>query len=258
MLCAGHYRDQAQADAHPAEANSRYNLQTSDFRSLYRRHYREAFGIDISVAPEQNVHNWLDPESRFFKRDIRDAVFHYSARTTEAERLKVCIATPEMQRAAWKYCHGGQLVLDGTFGLCDSRVLLWIAMGVDENNNGVPVAMFLFSAPTGNKATHAGYDTAILTELLTTWRDSLTRTGPPPSCSSITPGTVFAPDVGMTDTDTKERGALLKVWPLILLLLCRFHIRQCWTNRRSSLIKTLAGSTWHEYTNKHLHTLEEA
>ncbi|KAI0323425.1 hypothetical protein GY45DRAFT_1341453 [Cubamyces sp. BRFM 1775] len=86
-----------------------------------------------------------------------------SARTTKSEWLKVCISIPEMREAAWCYCHGGQLVLNGTFGLCASRLLLWIAMGVDETNTGIPVAMFLFSAPTGTKTTHTGYDTAVRT-----------------------------------------------------------------------------------------------
>ncbi|KAH9895806.1 hypothetical protein C8Q73DRAFT_664898 [Cubamyces lactineus] len=171
LLEATAYRDQRGAQA--AVANHRYNLLTSDFRSLYRRHYRDHFGVDINVAPEYNVHNWLDPDSKFYKPAIKKAVFSYAARTRKEERLKVCISTTEMRQAAWRYCHDAQLILDGTFGLCDSRVLLWIAMGVDEGNRGMPVALFLFSAPTGNKATHAGYDTTILIELIRSWRDWL-------------------------------------------------------------------------------------
>jgi hypothetical protein len=78
-----------------------------------------------------------------------------------------------MKQAAWKYSHRGQLILDGTFGICDMRVLLFIALGVDEARKGVPLAFFLFSVPTGNKATHAGYDTSILVEVLKAWKNSL-------------------------------------------------------------------------------------
>jgi len=34
----------------------------------------------------------------------------------------------------------------------------------------------------------------------------------------------------MTDTDVKERGPLSRVWPGISLLLCYFHLSQCWKN----------------------------
>ncbi|KAJ7831183.1 hypothetical protein B0H13DRAFT_2432002 [Mycena leptocephala] len=39
-------------------------------------------------------------------------------------------------------------------------------MVIDENRKGVPVAFLMFSAPTGNKQSSAGYDTAILTKLI--------------------------------------------------------------------------------------------
>jgi len=71
-----------------------------------------------------------------------------------------------MDDAAWKYGHHEQIILDGTFGICSSRMLLFIAMDVDEDGKGIPLAFFLFSAPTGNCATHAGYNTAILHKLL--------------------------------------------------------------------------------------------
>jgi len=127
-----------------------------------------------------------------------------------------------MRSAAIQLVHQQQLILDGTFGLSASRLLVWIAMGVNEQNHGVPVALFLFSAPSGAKATHAGYDTSILTKLLSKW------------ANSFPPGEL-EPAVAITDTDTKERGALINVWPKITLLLCRFHLRQCWTNKRNTL-----------------------
>ncbi|KAI0753283.1 hypothetical protein C8Q80DRAFT_1305237 [Daedaleopsis nitida] len=167
------YHGQVDIESNPHTTNFRFVIQSDDLRALYRRHYRERFGIDISVSAENNVHNWLDPSSPHYKPEIRHAIFHYAARTEKHERFKIFIATEDMRQAAWKYCHRRQLVIDGTFGLCNSRVLLWIAMGVDESNSGIPVALFLFSAPTGTQATHAGYNTAIIEELLERWRDWL-------------------------------------------------------------------------------------
>ncbi|KAF7799757.1 hypothetical protein EIP86_010999 [Pleurotus ostreatoroseus] len=103
-----------------------------------------------------------------------------------------------MKAAAWRYCHKKQVVIDGTFGLSTSRLLVWIALGVDETNRGLPVAMFLFSAPTGNKATHAGYDTQIIAEIMASWRDWMGERN----------GEKFEPAVALTDTDPKERGGL--------------------------------------------------
>ncbi|KAF7789359.1 hypothetical protein EIP86_000303 [Pleurotus ostreatoroseus] len=152
-----------------------------------------------------------------------------------------------MKSAAWKYCHKKQVVIDGTFGLSTSRLLVWIALGVDETNRGLPVAMFLFSAPTGNKATHAGYDTQIIAEIMTSWRDWMGERN----------GEMFEPAVAITDTDPKERGGLSIAWTKILLLLCKFHVRQCWTNKRSNCLgKT--DSYWRRYLENRLFMLEEA
>ncbi|KAI0056510.1 hypothetical protein BV25DRAFT_1893981 [Artomyces pyxidatus] len=245
------YRDQAAVVT--LEANVRYELLSADFRSLYRQYYRSQ-GIDITKAPERNIHNWLDPTSRHFKPAIHSAVFLYAPRTTATERFKLCICTKDMEDAAWSYVHDSQLMLDGTFGLSTSRILVWIAMGVDSGGKGVPVAIFLFSAPTGNRATHAGYDTRIITELLNSWKTWMSSR---PSAA----GRAFEPAVAITDTDIKERGALLAVWPRIILLLCKFHVRQCWTNKRSSLIGrggSADTSFWKVHVLARVRTLENA
>ena len=106
-----------------------------------------------------------------------------------------------MTEAACTCCDRGQLVLDGTFGLCTSRLLVWIALGVDNGGRGVPVATTLFFSPTGSRFTHVGYDTTILTELLGEWKKWLGSRG----------GEPFTPHVAITDTDFKARGALLRV-----------------------------------------------
>jgi hypothetical protein len=177
---------------------------------------------------------------------IHEAIFYYEACSEKEGHLKVCISTPEMDAAAWKYAHGSQIILDGTFGVCSSRLLLFIA--IDEEGKGVPLAFFLFSAPSGNRATHAGYNWEILRELLGKWKAHLSK-----GCSCI-----FTPLIAITDTDTKERGALQDIRGNIWLLLCRYYIRSCWTNRRKVLKLTGANDSdfWMTYTHGRLLDLE--
>ncbi|KAG8950584.1 hypothetical protein FRC03_012829 [Tulasnella sp. 419] len=205
--------------------NFRFLILPTDSASLYRQLARSQ-GIHIHRRPQHNIHNWLDPKSDDFKTELYDAVFHYSPRTQENEIFEVLIATPEMRDAAWKYGHNSQIILDGTFGICDSQLLLFIAMGVDEEGHGVPLAFFLFSAPTGNRLTSSGYDTEILKKVLSKWKGWL---------ESGTNKRTFNPLVAITDTDIRERAALTEVFPSITLLLCTFHIRQCWANKRRTL-----------------------
>lgn len=127
-----------------AKVPYRWLIRKTDTRSLYRQ-FNRLRGLRTVVPPHVNIDEWLDPASPSYNKDIAAAVFHYSARAHKDERFEVCLATSEMQRAAWKYCHGSQLILDGTFGVCDRKMLLFIAMGVDEGGRGVPVAFFLFS-----------------------------------------------------------------------------------------------------------------
>jgi MULE transposase domain len=221
------YRNQR--STHPSQANYRFNFQKTDFKQLYVLHYRSQ-GINISKHAEDNVHDWLNPHSPNFNIDIAKSVFHYSARVQHSDRFEAFISTKEMEDAAWSYVHNSQLILDGTFGVSSSRLLLWIAMGLDHQGKGLPVAMFLFSAPAGVLATHAGYDTQVLTHLLKTWKDWL-------SSRELARNRVFEPRVAITDTDAKERGALTYTWPSIVLLLCKFHMRQCWSNKRQAMLK---------------------
>lgn len=201
----------------PLTANIRYHFLSTDHSTLYRKFSRR-LGIDIRKEPQYNIDDWLNPSSPDFNSHIHEAVFHYVARSSAEDRFQVCISTPDVDVAAWKYGHRLQLVLDGTFGVCSTQLLLFIAMVVDEHGKGVPIAFFLFSAPTGNSATHAGYNTAILRELLNHWKAHLGRNSQDEE---------FLIHVAITDTDTKERGALLDVWPDIRLLICKFHLRQC-------------------------------
>ncbi|TFK78557.1 hypothetical protein K466DRAFT_507120 [Polyporus arcularius HHB13444] len=228
-----------------AQSPYRWLIRSTDTRSLYRQ-FNRLRGINTAVAAHVNVDEWLNPRSSLYKPTFADAVFHYSARAAKGERFEVCIATQDMRTAAWKYSHGSQMILDGTFGLCDRKVLLFIVMGIDEKARGVPLAFLMFSAPSGNQHTAAGYNTAILTKLLSAWRTSLgTRND-----------ASFTPRVVITDTDFKERGALLSVFPELWLLICKFHLRQSWRNHRARVVK--GTGAYHDDVRARLRRLELA
>ena len=209
----------------PEKANACYEFLPSDSSRLYRK-YSRVHDIDTSQLPQYNVDNWLNMNSPGYKPEIASAVFHYHARAEKDDHLQICIQTKEMKQASWKYAHQNQLILDGTFRICNSQVLLFIVLGIDGEGKGVPLAFFMFSAPMGNRATQSEYDILILKDLFKSWQDSLGSHN----------GSSFTPQVAITDMDTKERGALTIVWPDIWLILCKFHVRQCWTNRRKKLL----------------------
>ncbi|KAI0684890.1 hypothetical protein BC835DRAFT_1387345 [Cytidiella melzeri] len=136
-------------------ATSRYRwlLVGKDNRSLYQQ-FHQLRGMKIVQKDHINLHEWLDEDS---------------PQTKHKGRLKVCIATSEMKAAAWKYAHHSQVLFDGTLGISDKKMLLFIVMGINEANCGVPLAFLLFSLNASNQKTAAGYDTEILERLLNAW-----------------------------------------------------------------------------------------
>jgi len=241
------YRDMQTTN--PSTQNVRYLLLPSDNSTLYKKFSRQ-YGVDVRQKPQYNIDEWMDPSSPNFNPEIHKAVFHYTAQSQAGERFQVCISTPEMDAASWKYAHHSQVILDGTFGICTSRLLLFIALACDENQKGIPIAFFLFSAPTGNRATQSGYNTEILTELLSHWRSHLGKQPDHPN------GEPFTPYVAITDTDTKERAALLNVWAKICLLICKFHLRQCWTNHLKTALRGGESDYWKDEIRHMMKSLE--
>lgn len=229
----------------PQAANHWYHLLPTDSTSLYRKFSRKN-GVDVHQKPKYNINEWLDPTSPSYNKSIHEAIFHYSAWSNAQEWFKVCISTWDMDEAAWKYVHQSQLILDGTFGVCTSCLLLFIALSVNEDWKGVPVAFFLFSAPTGNQATHAGYNTSILRKLLAQWKQHIGKQH----------DESFTPYVAITDTDTKEHSTFSTVWPGIILLLCKFHLHQCWRNHQKTALRCAGAEFWKNHVQDSLGCLE--
>lgn len=222
----------------------RWNLLPTDTRSLYRQ-FNRLEGINVTRAPHINIDQWLNPESPTFHQVLFDAVFHYAPRASRDERFEICIATNEMKEAAWEIAHRFITLLDGTFGVCSAKLLLFILMGIDKRNRGIPLAFLLFSAPSNNKTTSSGYDHEILRKLLESWKCSLgTRNGES-----------FAPAVIITDTDAKERKAGAIVFPQTSFLLCGFHVRQSWKNHLARVLK--GESTTHRDLRVQIRAVED-
>ncbi|KZS87578.1 hypothetical protein SISNIDRAFT_402256, partial [Sistotremastrum niveocremeum HHB9708] len=201
----------------PNTANCRYLFLPSDSSQLYQMYLR-ALGINSNILPEYNVDFWIDPHSPSYNSTIAEAIFHYVPRLSAESRFCVCIATPEMINATWEVAHHQQFAFDGTFGVCSARLMLFIALGIQKNGKGIPLALFLLRFNTRNQASHAGYNTRILTDLLAAW---VTKLGRRVTCAGGKEES-FEPYAIITDSDTKERGALLTTWPRVTLLLCKF------------------------------------
>lgn len=228
------------------KSNFRYQLHPHDIQTLYRK-FGRAKGIDITKEPQTNLHEWLNETSPLFRPELKNAIFQYSPRLSSdrRSRLKISISTKAMDEAAWEHGHGKQIIMDGTFGVVSCRMLLFIVMGVDEQRKGIPFAFFLFSAPAGAQATHSGYDREILREVLQCWKTHLGQRN----------GQSFLPRVAITDCDIRERQAILDVWPSIWLILCKFHVRQCWTNKRKAVVK--GAGFWRLHVLQRLQILEQ-
>ena len=103
----------------------RFFIEIVDHRSIYQQYYRLK-GLNVTQQDHINLDEWLNLDSPQCNHKLREAVFHYSARCAKEERLEVCIMTPAMKEAAWKYAHCSQVILDGTFGMCNKKTLLML------------------------------------------------------------------------------------------------------------------------------------
>ncbi|CAG8461329.1 5758_t:CDS:2, partial [Scutellospora calospora] len=204
------------------------NVSTADILAQNAKMVKNC--INIKNDPAKNLEQFLGPDAN--PSELKKACLHYQPYTKETGHLEIIISTHEQQEFAWKYRHHNLILMDGTFGISKNKLLLFIILVIDENNKGITISFIIFIPPPQNRLTLSGYDSSILEWLLTIFRDRIStiynqnHLTENPNTTTIT----FSPLVAMTDTDVKERKSLLKVWPNITLLLCYFHISQCWKN----------------------------
>ena len=150
----------------------RFRLEPHDASSIYRTHTSH-LSIPQWSCSEENLDKWFrqntpsPPHPSFTEARLyyHPPTFDTAATALEG-RFALIISTPSQREAAWCYGHQKQVLMDGTFGITSAHVLLFILMAIDDHFHGVPITYILFSAQEHSKATHADYNTKILTELL--------------------------------------------------------------------------------------------
>lgn len=115
-------------------------------------------------------------------------------------------------------------------------------MALDENRKGIPIAKIVFSATPNAKATHADYNGPLVQGLIEKWQVEL---GTPQ-------GEAFEFCVGMTDNDAKIWKLLVNIWPAIHLLLCRYHLWDCWKQGLNRYLKVIPKGESHTEICHHL------
>lgn len=168
--------------------NHRLLLKPSDISNIMRNFRKSNLNINTRVQVEQSVDNLLSNKSNEQDLSLCKACFHYVSKTEINERLEIGLSTQEQRDLAWKFGHNQLLLLDGTFGVCNRKILLFIFLILDSQKQGIPVAFFLFSPPS-NKQASGGYDHKILAKLFEKFVNAL----------GTRDGTIFTPKVFFLD-----------------------------------------------------------
>ena len=203
----------------------RFHLNQHDPSSLYCKKSHE-HGIALATAAEENLDCWLQcdhpvPPDRL----LMQSILHYQPCIEGiSDWLIIIIATPEMKAAVWRYAHFHHIFLDLTFSFSSACANLLIIMALDEQKTGIPIGLIVFTAKADVKAVHADYNMQLIRSLLEKWRQGLGTRG-------RNQLEFLEPLVATTNYDTRERTALQEIWLSTLLLLCMFHVWQCWHNR---------------------------
>ena len=144
---------------------------------------------------------------------------------------------------AWAYGHQKQMLLDGTFGVCSTCVLVFFLMAIDDRNIGIPVATIIFTPKKDAKAGHASYDGALLSRVLQHWKDGM---------GTNSAGQHFEIKIANTDNDPRERHGLQAVWKDIFLVLCMFHTWQSWRNGMTRYLACIPKGDGRKHAQSHL------
>ena len=129
----------------------------------------------MKTTAVDNLYKWFGGDNP--KTPVPDlgesCLFYQNLGPGNDECLILILATPRQHQMAWAYGHQKQMMLDGTFGICSTCVLVFFLMVVDDRNIGVPVATIIFTPKKDAKAGHASYDGPLLARLLQHWKDGM-------------------------------------------------------------------------------------
>ena len=204
------------------DVNYRYVLMEYESTSLYRT-LRQEDGIMRNSTAVDNLYQWFGGENpKPPVPELGDScLFYQNLGLGNDDRLILILSTPRQREMAWAYGHQKQMLLDGTFGVCSTCVLVFFLMAIDDRNVGIPVATIIFTPKKDAKAGHASYDGALLSCVLQHWKDGM---------GTNSAGEHFEIKIANTDNDPWERHGLQAVWSDIFLVLCMFHTWQSWRN----------------------------
>ncbi|KAF0399032.1 sugar transporter [Gigaspora margarita] len=197
--------------------NSRLLVNHSDISNIMN----EIPKVKLNINMRQPIESSL-LELFFLKGDsnslIRNSCFHYQPRTQENDRLEIGLSTLEQRDLAWTYGHQKLLIMDGTFTICDNRILLFALFVLDKDIRSIPVAYFLFSLPNSKKSVDGGYEYRILNTLFQKFIDVLGEKN----------SAKFFPKVVMTDINYREQQSVHQVWPGAAVIYNFFHVNKEW------------------------------
>lgn len=186
-------------------------------------------GIPQRSAAEDNLDHWFRPmKPEPSSPLLSEALGFYQLHITDiTNQFALILMSAKQREMAWSFGHRKQMLMDGTFNVCGSRVLFFILMVINNENCGIPVCQTIFSARQEAKATHANYNGQLLKQYLSEWKASMGKNED---------GEEFNMTVANTDNDVHECHALQINFPEVLLLLCRFHTWQAWRNGMNRVI----------------------
>src|SRR6266542_3582857 len=121
-------------------------------------------GCSTRKAVEENLDTLFGEQSS--EKQFKDSCCWYKPRLNFNDRFELVLSTPEQQQCAWQYGHQNLILLHGTFGVSDCRILLFILMVLDQENHGIPICFLLFSPPGGSVRTSSNYDHSIIKKLI--------------------------------------------------------------------------------------------
>ncbi|KAG1724782.1 hypothetical protein EDB19DRAFT_1897860 [Suillus lakei] len=176
-----------------APGNNHYRYMLSDHESsLMYQTLANEIGIPQCSVAEDNLDCWFcpmkpEPSSPLLSEAL---VFYQPHITDITDRFALILMSAKQQEMAWSFDHRKQMLMDGTFNVCSSRVLLFILMVIDNKNHGIPVCQIIFSAQQEKASMGKNKD-----------------------------GEEFNMTVANTDNDVHERHALQINFPDVLLLL---------------------------------------
>ena len=150
----------------PGDLNYRYVLMEYESTSLYRT-LRQEDGIMRNSTAIDNLYQWFGGENpKPPVPELGDScLFYQNLGLGNDDRLILILSTPWQREMAWAYGHQKQMLLDSTFGVCSTCVLVFFLMAIDDRNVSIPVATILFTPKKDAKAVgKAAAQDAVLSE----------------------------------------------------------------------------------------------